>query len=533
LNSNRANYFASLATLAVGVFSLIALIWLGIDHVLTWKVIGTAGTVLAAYWVVVAATSGSTERLGWLRTEQPAERVTYVFDAGLVRFLKFAGAILAIFLVVGAFLFGVDLKKATELVQTAETETKKAQQAVKDVELAMRERQEQARKESAEEATKLKNLDTAAGDSAKNAEAAAKKIESLVSKAQGDVRQIELGVTKLGTAPPPSPPLRPEEIEHLTEVKILRSFRHVLPGDQFAKLKEELRPTANTVRREIYDAGNGTSLPGKLVRSEGQAQTGDPVATQTYDSLGIIYEFYSEVFSRNSIDDLGMTVVATIHYGKGFDNCFWDGRRLVLGDGDGKLFRINGFSSLSVLARESSHGVIQSSGSLAYHDQSGALVDHFADVFAALAEQWHKKQTVEQASWLIGSDIFAQGVKGSALRSMKAPGTAYDDPALGGKDPQPGHMKDYVKTTNDLGGVHINSGIPNRAFYEVAKAMGGKAWEKPGQIWYTTLSRLQPQSSFQDCAQMTYDVAREKYKKPEMDAVKNGWEAVGISVKTQ
>lgn len=79
---------------------------------------------------------------------------------------------------------------------------------------------------------------------------------------------------------------------------------------------------------------------------------------------------------------------------------------------------------------------------------------------------------------------------------MKAPGTAYNDPLLG-KDPQPAHMKDYQKMTDDNGGVHINSGIPNHAFYLVAMELGGYAWEKAGRIWHVTLrDRLRPNTIF-------------------------------------
>ncbi|HYE73280.1 MAG TPA: M4 family metallopeptidase, partial [Blastocatellia bacterium] len=123
-------------------------------------------------------------------------------------------------------------------------------------------------------------------------------------------------------------------------------------------------------------------------------------------------------------------------------------------------------------------------------------------------------------------------IKGVALRSMKEPGTAYDDPLIG-KDPQPAHMKDFVKTTRDNGGVHINSGIPNKAFYEVAKRLGGYAWERAGRIWYITLrDRLRPYSQFQECAEMTYAVAGELYgaRSPEQQAVREGWGMVGISV---
>jgi Zn-dependent metalloprotease len=113
---------------------------------------------------------------------------------------------------------------------------------------------------------------------------------------------------------------------------------------------------------------------------------------------------------------------------------------------------------------------------------------------------------------------------------MKAPGTAYDDPVLG-RDPQPGHMNDYVDTTADNGGVHINSGIPNKAFYHVALELGGYAWEKAGQIWYRTLcNELDQGSDFQTAANACYKVAAELYGSNSMEqkAVYNGWKGVGI-----
>src|SRR5262249_60002567 len=83
---------------------------------------------------------------------------------------------------------------------------------------------------------------------------------------------------------------------------------------------------------------------------------------------------------------------------------------------------------------------------------------------------------------LIVAGLFSWRIPGDALRWMKAPGTAYDDPLLGGKDPQPAHMSNYVQTTSDNGGVHINSGIPNHAFYLAAVALGAHSWDKAGPI---------------------------------------------------
>src|SRR5262249_8106091 len=198
---------------------------------------------------------------------------------------------------------------------------------------------------------------------------------------------------------------------------------------------------------------------------------------------------------------------------------------------DGEIF--DRFTkSLEVIGHELSHGVTQYEAGLIYENESGALNEHFSDVFGILVKQYAHKQRADRANWLIGEGIFSKGVKGVALRSMKAPGTAFDDPLIG-KDNQPAHMKDFVKTPEDNGGVHINSSIPNKAFYELAIRLGGYAWERAGRIWYITLrDRLRPESVFQDCADATFNVARELFgaDSVEQRAVRDAWDAVGIKV---
>ena len=159
---------------------------------------------------------------------------------------------------------------------------------------------------------------------------------------------------------------------------------------------------------------------------------------------------------------------------------------MVFGDGDGQIF--NRFTiALDVIGHELAHGVTEDESRLQYFNQSGALNESMSDVFGSLIKQSIKKQTADQANWLIGQGLLAAGINGVASRSMKDPGSAFDDPILG-KDPQPKHMKDFVQTFDDNGGVHINSGIPNYAFYQVASRLGGYAWGKASRIWYDTLS---------------------------------------------
>ncbi len=260
--------------------------------------------------------------------------------------------------------------------------------------------------------------------------------------------------------------------------------------------------------------------------------TGDVAIDEAYDGLGHTFDFFWENFQRNSIDDEGLPLNATVHYGKKYNNAFWNGQRMVFGDGDGKLF--NRFTiSLDVIGHELGHGVTEDETGLAYIQQPGALNEHLSDVWGSLIKQWVLKQTADKADWLIGEGLLAAGVNGKALRSMKAPGTAFDDPVLG-KDPQPDHMDKYVDTFADHGGVHINSGIPNRAFYLAATEIGGRAWEKTGRIWYETTRdpRVTEGTKFADFAAVTIDVAKRLpgIKTAEAKAVADAWAQVGVVV---
>jgi len=283
-------------------------------------------------------------------------------------------------------------------------------------------------------------------------------------------------------------------------------------------------------RRTIFDAGNGTILPGERVRGEGDPPTDDPAVTEAYDGAGVTYDLFLEEFARNSVDDRGMRLDATVHYGRDYDNAFWDGAQMVYGDGDGEIF--GRFTRcVDVIAHELAHGVTQFEARLAYSGQSGALNEHFSDVFGALAKQRSLGQTAGQADWLIGQGLFMPAVNGLALRSMKAPGTAYDDPLLG-KDPQPGHMDHYQDLDWDDGGVHVNSGIPNRAFYLASVGIGGLAWKTAGRIWYDALrDELRPRATFRHAALATLNVAAKLFGEGSLEqkAVRAAWEEVGVT----
>lgn len=316
-----------------------------------------------------------------------------------------------------------------------------------------------------------------------------------------------------------------------------RKEREDHPHPQFAPYDAQLqvatalplaKAPAGTPERRIHDGQNKAALPGKLVRSEGDGPSGIADADRIYDATGDVLTLLAQEYGRNSLDGHGMPVIATVNHRRNYNNAFWDGDQMAFGNGDGKLFRT--FIDLSVIAHEMTHGVVQFSGGLIYQDQAGALNESICDVFAAIAVQRHLGQTPSEADWIIGGELLGPDVNGVGLRSMKAPGTAYQDPLLG-QDPQPFHMSDFLSTTEDNGGVHINSGIPNHAFYLYCSYLGVNSWEAPGQIWYRALQEINnPMANFAQFADQTVAAAIAIYGmgSREMTMLRRAWKLVGL-----
>ena len=309
-----------------------------------------------------------------------------------------------------------------------------------------------------------------------------------------------------------------------TTFRTLRAIRQAAPVAAAA-------PTAVAIQgqkqRTIYDCHNKMPSPGESVeqvRAEGAGPKGDSEVDEAYDGLGHTYDFYLNVLNRNSIDDQGMPLDGYVHYGRGYNNAFWDGQRMVFGDGDGVL--LNRFTiAADIMGHELTHGVTEKEAQLIYQGQSGALNESISDVFGSLVKQYaNGRQDASNADWLIGEGIFKENANW-ALRSMKNPGSANP------RDRQPGHMHDYVQTIEDNGGVHTNSGIPNKAFYLVATEIGGYAGEKAGRIWYAALrdSRLKPNARFVDFAQLTFVSAWNLFPAGrEAEIVRDAWAQVGV-----
>ena len=314
-----------------------------------------------------------------------------------------------------------------------------------------------------------------------------------------------------------SPEQRDRAIYTLKITQLIRGQRMALAGVQ------TLAASASTeMRREVYNMNRSqtqTELPGRLIRQEGGADTGDEDGDNAYNNTGSVYKFYKEVFNRNSLDNRGMTMVSSIHFAKDFDNAFWNGRQMVYGDGDDVDFKKHKLTELlDVTGHEMTHGVTNHSSNLDYVGESGGLNESMSDCFGIMILQWAHDQTVNDAHWLIGEGLMTDG---KALRSMKDPGTAY---------PNDDQIKNYHDYQPDMD-VHTSSGIGNYAFYLACKSVGGHSWENIGKVWYiANTARLRHNSGFQDAANQTFDVAGSLFGEggKEQKAVLDAWKRAGL-----
>ncbi|MFP5106690.1 M4 family metallopeptidase [Neobacillus sp. C211] len=224
---------------------------------------------------------------------------------------------------------------------------------------------------------------------------------------------------------------------------------------------------------------------------------------------GVVYDYYKNTFNRNSFDNNGATLRSTVHYGRNYNNAFWNGSQMVYGDGDGITFRsLSG--ALDVVAHELTHAVTERTAGLEYQYQSGALNESISDTFGVF---------LDKGDYLIGEDVYTPNKAGDALRSLS-------NPSLYG---QPENMSGYVNTTSDNGGVHTNSGIPNKAAYLTISSLGTAVAEK---IYYRALTvYLAPQSDFSDARAALLAAAADLYgsSSTQYNAVKSAWTQVGVN----
>ena len=264
------------------------------------------------------------------------------------------------------------------------------------------------------------------------------------------------------------------------------------------------------------------ALPGSPVANPGKSA--DKTAKRAFVETTAVAQFYQTIFGRNSVDNAGMTLGSSVHYGVKFNNAFWNGSRMVYGDGDGNIF-IDFTGGNDVIGHELTHGVTQHSLQLNYANEAGGLNESISDVFGSMFRQWQADQDVAAADWLIGSDILGPGAHArglTCLRDMASPGAAH---CLA---PQPFRYADY-KTGMD---PHYSSGIPNLAFHNAAVGIGGKSWERTGQIWYRALTGFgpSPDMTMSEFAARTRQVAATMFaaNASVANAIDAAWKSVGL-----
>jgi Zn-dependent metalloprotease len=272
----------------------------------------------------------------------------------------------------------------------------------------------------------------------------------------------------------------------------------------------------------VNNCNHTTTLPGAPVANPGSSADG--TAKRAFVETSQVAKFYKSVFNRNSVDNQGAALGSSIHYGVNYNNAFWNGTRMTYGDGDGNIF-VDFTRSNDVIAHELTHGVTQHSAQLAYVNQAGGLNESMSDVFGSMFRQWEAGQDVNAADWLIGKDIMGPGALQRGLTCLRD----LANPAAGHcLAPQPTNFSQY----HDGMDPHFSSGPPNLAFYKAAKAIGGKSWEKCGQIWYKALTGYAPKPNLtmKEFANRTRSLAQSLY--PGTPAIKiavdNAWKAVGL-----
>jgi Zn-dependent metalloprotease len=250
----------------------------------------------------------------------------------------------------------------------------------------------------------------------------------------------------------------------------------------------------------------------------------DATAKRTFVETTAVAKFYAKVFGRNSIDNAGMTLQSSVHFGVAYNNAMWNGSQMVYGDGDGKLF-VDFTKGNDVIGHELTHGVTQHSLHLGYSGDAGGLNESLSDCFGSMFRQWQAKETVSTADWLIGKDILGPAAKAKGFHCLRDMANPADKAALA---PQP---TKYSQITPGMD-PHYASGPPNLAFFTACTTFGGHSWERIGPVWYAALttSGSKPSLTMPEFAARTRQIAVQKYPaQPAVAAaVDKGWKLVGL-----
>ena len=272
----------------------------------------------------------------------------------------------------------------------------------------------------------------------------------------------------------------------------------------------------------VYNCHTSQTLPGTPVPAPGKST--DKTIQRAFTETTQVAVFYKKIFGRNSIDNAGMTMMSSVHFGVRYNNAQWTGSQMLYGDGDGKLF-IDFTKGNDVIGHELTHGVTQHSLQLAYKNDAGGLNESLSDCFGSMFRQWEANQTVNAADWLIGADIVGPSAKAKGYKSLRNMANPADTHCLA---PQP---TQYSQITPGMD-PHYSSGPPNLAFCVACKTLGGKSWEHIGQIWYGSMTQFgpKPNMTIPEFANRTRQVAVQMFASlPAVAAaVHAGWKAIGL-----
>lgn len=303
------------------------------------------------------------------------------------------------------------------------------------------------------------------------------------------------------------------------------------------------------VSRKIgtFNYNNTTSSVSRVTDPDGVFNaTNQKSAVDAHHAAKIAFDYYKDVHGRVGIDGSGGPAFYTaidgatglissrVHYSTNYNNAFWNGTSMTYGDGDGTTF--SSLTTLDIAGHELTHGVIERTAGLVYSGESGALNESIADVFGAMIERHARGELAN--TWKIGEEAFtpANGT-GDALRHLDNPHAAANSGFTADDDPD--HYSERYTGTADNGGVHINSGIANKAFYLAAKggthhkggSMTGIGADAAAKIWYRALTtRMTSSTNFAGARAATLDAAAALYGSgsAQYKAVCDAWALVGV-----
>lgn len=221
-------------------------------------------------------------------------------------------------------------------------------------------------------------------------------------------------------------------------------------------------------RQRTYNAQNtqfSSGLPGILFADAddiwtlaGRQSPGQPAGVDAHYYATVVDDFYAAIFGRDSLDDAGMTMISSAHFGRNYNNAFWNGVQMVYGDGDGKRTFIELSGGLDVVGHEFTHGVTEFTSNLIYQDESGALNESFSDIMGNTIEFYADGAGLDPTvdpDWFIGEDVYIPTDSAPGFRNMSDPQ----------EDGDPDHYSERQIGGADLGGVHSNSAISNHAYF--------------------------------------------------------------------